>query len=130
MPEDRRFQERTWQWATTPDDNGDAPIDGHLRPVSPGLNWRPRVLERLEDTELWPNVEFIVFVQNMQLDSSGMGGCSMAVAGPGYTWTAETIEDMKKNPMKYHIGDLPSQRMYPQWYISRAAHLKRKGVGG
>jgi hypothetical protein len=124
------FREVTWEWATTlakhPDGwtTRNAPIEGGVG--EPDEEWRQKVLQRLEDVEQWPRVEFLVFVQNEDLCSSSLGAYNIVLAGPGYTWTAEALEDMVQNRCHYHTGELPSQWLYPQWYISRANHLKLK----
>jgi hypothetical protein len=118
------FEEKTWKEVTTPNDRGACPIEGEVG--KPDEAWRAQVLARLEDVEHWPQVEFIVFVQNIDLCSSRLGEHNAIIAGPGCTWTAQTIEELKENPCKCWYGDLPSQRLYPQWYISRANHFKAK----
>jgi len=119
------FEEKTWEWATTPDDSGFAPIEGKC--MERDDDWRAEVLKRLEGTEQFPNCEFIVCVQVIALDSSKLGAHNVVMAGANHTWTAKQIEELKENPNKYWYGDLPSERMYPQWYISREKHLATKG---
>lgn len=118
------FQERTWEWATTGDHGRGCPIEGGVG--NPEEAFRAAVLERLEDVEKFPDVEFVVFVQNVDLSSPRIGTYNVRLAGPGMTWTAETIEELKADPCSHFHGDLPSERLYPQWYISRQAHLETK----
>jgi hypothetical protein len=118
------FEEKTWEWATTPDDSRGCPIEGLIGDRDDA--WRAAVLERLEDVEKWPQVKYVVFVQNVDMTSSMMGAYNVIIAGEGCTWDTPQIEELKENPSRHWVGDLPSQRMYPQWYISREAHLKAK----
>ena len=118
------FEEKTWQEVTTPDHRGFCPVEGGCS--KPDEEWRQKILERLENMAQWPNVHFVVFVQNVDLCSSHLGAYNVIVAGPGNTWTAQTLEELKQNPCSHWYGDLPSTRLYPQWYISRENHLKAK----
>ncbi len=121
------FEEKTWEWATNPEDSGPgcAPIEGYV--CGKDDAWRAAVLERLEDTEKWPQVEFIVFAQNADLSSSELGSYNVVLSGAECTWKAEHIAELKVNSNLYWLGgDLPSRRLYPQWYISRESHFKIK----
>lgn len=120
------FQERTWEEVTREGQFGSCrcPIEGEVEDPRP--DWRAEILDRLENQERWPNVEFLVFVQCIDMGSSHFGAYNMVLAGPGYAWTAETIARMHAEPLSFWYGDTPSQRMYPRWYLSRARHLKEK----
>ena len=109
--------EKTWKEVTTPNERGRALLGDHPE-------FRREVLERLEDTNKWPNVLGIVFFENVTLDSSHCGATQVLVYGPGHTLAA--IEPLIANPMQHRLGDLPSTFQYPQWYITRAAHLATK----
>lgn len=50
--------------------------------------------------------ETIVVYQNQCLDSSRVGELSAMAVGPGRSYTLDEA-------IKGHLGDLPSQRMYP-----------------
>ena len=118
------FQEKTWEEVTTPDERGFCPVEGECGP--PNEARRIQLLNILENVEAYPNVHFLVFVQCQMMDSSHFGSNALVMAGPKHTWTAETIEELKQNPNTHWYGDLPSQRMQPQWFISRESHLKVK----
>jgi hypothetical protein len=118
------FEEKTWEWAITPEGSSvsdKAPIEGLVGEADP--LWRAQILEILEKDE---NIEFLVFVQNIDMCSSQFGAYNVVKAGGNNTWQAEQIEQLKENPTKYWLGDAPSERMYPQWYISRKNHLMKE----
>lgn len=118
------MREVTWDWACTPSHGCSLPpIDRE------NGQFRRQVLAWLEDVEKHPGVEGVIFFQNVALDSSHLGESTAVMYGPGCTYTAARVEEMKADPMKYFLGDLPSVRMYPQWYVTRAGHLTERAAG-
>lgn len=117
--------EHTWTEVTTPNEQGRCLIEGEVGP--PDDAWRQQVLERLEDTTQWPEVEFVVFVQCLLMDSSRFGIYNVVVGGPTCTWTAAILEEIKADPVKHCYITKDNARLYPRWYITRAKHLETKG---
>ncbi len=112
------LQEKTWAEVTTPDSTDHCPIGDD------NDTFRHAVLSRLEDVEHWPDVQGVIYFLNVDMSSSQLGKASMMPYGPGCT--IEDIEKVKENPMAFFLGDVPSRRQYPQWYISRERHLASK----
>lgn len=54
--------------------------------------------------------ETVVLFRNQQMNSSGCGRASCMVVGPARTY--KTLDSVQKQ----HLGDLPSQRQYPEVY--------------
>jgi hypothetical protein len=67
-----------------------------------------------------------VFFQNMQMDSSAFGDSQVLVYGDECMLTPEMMPGVIADRMTFRLGDLPSRFLYPQWYISRKAHLELK----
>lgn len=119
-----KFQEVTWEWATNPSTD-------HLTMCPLGddnQEFRDSVLERLENVEAWPDVEGIIFFQNVTMDSSHLGESSILIYGPNCTYRADILAKIEANPCSFPLGETPSVFKYAQWYISRAAHLQTKGT--
>lgn len=111
--------EKTWQEVTTPD-----PRTGRCLIGNDNEEFRAACLSRLEDTEKFPTVQGIIYFENVTLDSSRLGEASILPYGPDNT--IKNIEDVKADPMRFFLHDLPSMRQYPQWYITREAHMAWK----
>ena len=118
-----KFQEVTWQWATTP-----ASVHLHSCPIGDNEDFRTAVLERLENVEKWPDMEGIIYFQNVDMSSSRLGEASALTYGPNCTYQSDIIAKIEAAPSSVRLGDTPSVFKYPQWYISREAHLKSKGT--
>lgn len=119
-----KFQEVTWEWATTPSTEY-----LHVCPIGDNNeDFRAVVLDRLENVEKWPDVEGIIFFQNVDMSSSHLGESSALTYGAKVTYRADILDKIKADPCSVRLGDTPSVFKYPQWYISREAHLKSKGT--
>lgn len=55
--------------------------------------------------------EYLVIYENQQMDSSAFGHRQLLTVGPNNT--RKTLDDAK-----HHLGDPPSQRMYPTHYCT------------
>lgn len=109
------LEEKTWAEVTTPDRNG------HCLIGDDNEKFRRDVLDRLENVERWPTVQGIVYFLNEDFNSSQFGHAGVLPYGPDCTIT--DIEAIKQDPLRFYLHDLPSERQYPQWYISRERHL-------
>ena len=119
-----KFREVTWEWATAPYDAASS-----LTPLGPHDNpeWRAAILDRLENTEKYPSVEGLIFFQDLEISPNPKPDCVQALEyGPHNTFKAEMLPDIATDYMKFRIGNVPSQFRYPQWYISRKAHLAKR----
>lgn len=90
-------------------------------------DFREAVRIRLENVEEFPDVEGVLFFRNPDMWSSSLGASSILPYGPKNTFKGADVAAMKINAMKYWLNNLPSQRQYPEWYISRKTHLEASG---
>lgn len=75
---------------------------------------QPTKFEALERAlSLYPDALGIVLFRNMMMDSSSLGESSCVIVGPSNTF--KSVEDCEGKWLK----DLPSQRQYPQVWVSK-----------
>jgi hypothetical protein len=122
MNTSRGFREVTWAWATTPN-----MIGSRLCPLGyadeDAAFWE-ECLARLEDSNRFPHAEGIILFENPDMWSSQHGARTVLPYGPENTIKAEDLPKIAANPMLWKLGEAPSRFEYPQWYISREAHLR------